>query len=309
MLRYILFRLIGLVGVLFVLSIFTFILMHQIPGGPWRVGQRPFTPQQIAALEARYGLDKPLVEQYITWISGVLRLDFGQSFQYPDESVIQLIARTWPITVHLGGMALLIAFGVGIPLGIIAAYRQNTWIDYLATMTSVVGFVTPHFVWGILFILVFSLYFRWLPTGGWESPKQWIMPAVAYSLAPLAVVARYTRASVVEAMRSDYVRTARAKGLGEGYVMTRHVLRNALIPMLTVFGPIVPDLITGSIFIEAIFRVPGLGKFWVTSTFERDYPMIIGLTVLFALLIGLIYLITDILYVFADPRIKFRSHR
>jgi ABC-type dipeptide/oligopeptide/nickel transport system permease component len=303
--RYILIRLAGLAGVLFVLSIFTFILMHQIPGGPWQVGQRPFTEEQIAALEARYGLDKPLHEQYLTWIAGVIQLDFGQSFQHPDESVLELIARTWPVTVHLGLMALGLAFGIGIPLGVIAAYKQNTWIDYVATLGSVIGFVTPHFVWGIFFILVFSLTLGWFPTGGWEEPKQWVMPVVAYSLAPLAVIARYTRASVVEAIRSDYVRTARAKGLTERYIMMRHVFRNALIPLLTVFGPIVPDLITGSIFIEAIFRVPGLGKFWVTSTFERDYPMIIGLTVFFALLIGLTYLITDLLYVYADPRIKY----
>lgn len=306
MVRYIVIRLVGLVGVLFVLSIFTFFLMHQIPGGPWRVGQRPFTEQQIAALKARYGLDKPLWEQYLTWVSGVVKFDFGQSFQHPDESVIQLIARTWPVTIHLGLMALAVAFGVGIPLGIIAAYKQNSWLDYIATLSSIFGIAVPHFVWGILFIQLFAVTLGWVPTGGWDEPKQWILPVIAYAFAPLATVARYTRTSVVESIRSDYVRTARAKGLHEQYIMLRHVLRNAFIPLLTVFGPIVPDLITGSIFVEAIFRVPGLGKFWVTSTFERDYPMIIGLTVLFALLIGLTYLITDILYVYADPRIKFR---
>jgi ABC-type dipeptide/oligopeptide/nickel transport system permease component len=176
----------------------------------------------------------------------------------------------------------------------------------VATLFSVFGFVTPHFVWGILFILVFSIYLGWLPTGGWEEPKQWIMPAIAYALAPLAAVARYTRASVIEVIRSDYVRTARAKGLDQGVVMVRHVLRNAMIPLLTVFGPIVADLLTGSIFIESIFRVPGLGKFWVTSVFERDYTMIIGLTVLFTLLINLVYLITDLLYVYVNPRVRFQ---
>lgn len=306
MVRYIVIRLVGLVGVLFVLSIFTFFLMHQIPGGPWKIGQRPFTEQQIAALKARYGLDKPLWEQYLTWVSGVVKFDFGQSFQHPDESVTQLISRTWPVTIHLGLMALAVAFGVGIPLGIIAAYKQNSWLDYIATLSSIFGISVPHFVWGILFIQLFAVTLGWVPTGGWDEPKQWILPVIAYAFAPLATVARYTRTSVVESIRSDYVRTARAKGLHEQYIMLRHILRNAFIPLLTVFGPIVPDLITGSIFVEAIFRVPGLGKFWVTSTFERDYPMIIGLTVLFALLIGLTYLITDILYVYADPRIKFR---
>jgi ABC-type dipeptide/oligopeptide/nickel transport system permease component len=298
-------RLAGLVVVLFVVSVVTFLLMHGVPGGPWKYGQRPFTEEQIAALEARYGLDKPLYQQYLTWLSGVIRLDFGQSFQHPDESVIDLIARTWPVTIHLGLMALTLAFVVGVPLGVVAALKQNTWVDYLATLFSIVGFVTPHFVWGIFFILLFALTLKWVPTGGWDEPKQWILPVVAYSLAPIALIARYTRASVIEALHGDHVRTARAKGLHERVVVYRHVMKLALIPMITVFGPLIPDLITGSIFIEAIFRVPGLGRFWVTSTIERDYPMIIGLTVLWAVLIALTYLLTDILYVFVDPRVKY----
>jgi ABC-type dipeptide/oligopeptide/nickel transport system permease component len=202
-------------------------------------------------------------------------------------------------------MALALAFSIGIPLGTIAALKQNTWVDYVTTLLSILGFVTPHFVLGILFILVFSLALKWVPTGGWDEPRQWILPTVAYALAPMATIARYTRASVVEVMRSDYVRTARAKGLSERWVVLRHVMKNALIPMLTVFGPIIPDLITGSIFIEAIFRVPGLGKFWVTSTFDRDYPMIIGLTMLWAVLIAGTYIITDLLYVVVDPRVHY----
>ncbi|MDD3824669.1 MAG: ABC transporter permease [Anaerolineaceae bacterium] len=303
--RFILMRLLGLVPVLLILSIFTFAIMHEVPGAPWKYGQRPFSEAQIAALEARYGLDKPVWQQYLIWLRGVLRLDLGMSFEHPDESVLALIARTWPTTAHLGGMALLIAFGVGVPLGLVAALKQNTWIDYMATLTSIVGFVTPHFVWGILFILIFSLALKWLPTGGWEGPKTWIMPVVAYCLAPIATIARYTRAAVIEVLRTDYVRTARAKGLRERTVLGRHVMKNALIPLITVFGPLIPDLITGSIFIEAIFRVPGLGKFWVTSTINRDYPVIIGLTMLWAVLIAITYLISDILYVAADPRVHY----
>jgi len=303
--RFILMRLLGLVPVLLILSIFTFAIMHEVPGAPWKYGQRPFSEAQIAALEARYGLDKPVWQQYLIWLRGVLRLDFGMSFEHPDESVLGLIARTWPTTAHLGGMALLIAFGVGVPLGLVAALKQNTWIDYMATLTSIVGFVTPHFVWGILFILIFSLALKWLPTGGWEGPKTWIMPVMAYCLAPIATIARYTRAAVIDVLRTDYVRTARAKGLHERTVLGRHVMKNALIPLITVFGPLIPDLITGSIFIEAIFRVPGLGKFWVTSTIDRDYPVIIGLTMLWAVLIAVTYLISDILYVAADPRVHY----
>jgi peptide/nickel transport system permease protein len=303
--RFILMRVLGLIPVLLILSMITFGLMHGVPGGPWKYGQRPFSDQQLAALKARYGLDKPVWQQYFVWLSGVVRLDFGMSFEHPDESVLGLIRRTWPITMQLGGMALLVAFGAGIPLGILSALKQNTLIDYVATLMSIVGFVTPHFVWGILFILIFSLALKWLPTGGWDEPKQWIMPVLAYSLAPIATIARFTRSSVIEVLRADYVRTARAKGLQEQKVIGRHVMKNALIPMLTVFGPLIPDLITGSIFIEAIFRVPGLGKFWVTSTVNRDYPLIIGLTMLWAVLIAITYLITDILYVLADPRVHY----
>jgi len=304
--RYILVRLAGLIPVLLVLSMITFFLMHEVPGGPWKEGQRPFSEEQLAALKARYGLDKPVWQQYLTWISGVVRLDFGMSFKHPDESVLGLIGRTWPVTAHLGLMTLVVAFAAGLPLGIIAAMKQNSWLDYLVTLLSTLGFVMPHFVWGILFILIFALVLKWVPTGGWDTPQQWILPVLAYSLAPMATIARYTRASVIEVIRADYVRTARAKGLSEGAVMRRHILRNALIPLLTVFGPLIPDLITGSIFIEAIFRVPGLGKFWVTSTFDRDYPMIIGLTMLWAVLIAFTYLITDVLYVFVDPRIRMK---
>jgi len=304
--RFILTRLAGLIPVLLILSIITFTLMHEVPGGPWKYGQRPFSAEQLAALKARYGLDKPVWQQYLVWLKGVARLDFGMSFEHPDESVIGLIGRTWPVTAHLGLMALMLAFGLGIPLGIIAALRQNSWIDYSATLLSIVGYITPNFVWGILFILIFSLALKWFPTGGWDEPKQWIMPVVAYSLAPMATIARYTRTSVIEAIRADYVRTARAKGLHERTVISRHVMKNALIPMITVFGPIIPDMITGSIFIEAIFRVPGLGSFWVTSTVNRDYPMIIGLTLMWAVLIAVTYLITDVLYVAIDPRVHFR---
>ena len=171
MARYIIARLLGLIVVLFVVSLVTFTLMHGVPGGPWKYGERPFTDEQLNALKKRYGLDKPLTEQYLTWLQGVLRFDFGKSFQHPDETVAGVIRRTWPVTFHLGFMTLILAFGIGLPLGIIAALKQNTWIDYVTTLISTIGFVTPHFVWAILFILVFSLSLKWLPTGGWEGPN------------------------------------------------------------------------------------------------------------------------------------------
>jgi peptide/nickel transport system permease protein len=306
MTRFIVFRLLGLVAVLFVVSLVTFTLMHEVPGGPWKYGERPFSDEQLQALKKRYGLDKTLTQQYLTWLDGVLHFDFGESFQHPGEPVAHVIGRTWPVTAQLGLMALAVAFSIGLPLGVIAALRQNSWLDYLATLLSVVGFVTPHFVLGIFFILIFSLTLHWLPTGGWDTPQNWIMPVVVYSLAPLATIARYTRSSVLEVIRADYVRTARAKGLEERKVITRHVLKNALIPMVTIFGPLIPDMITGSIFVEAIFRIPGLGRYWVTSTQMRDYPMIIGLAIMWTVLIGVTYLLTDILYTYIDPRVRYQ---
>lgn len=305
MTRFILMRVAGLVAVLLIVSMITFTLMHEVPGGPWKYGERAFSEQQLEALKARYGLDKPLVEQYFTWLEGVVKLDFGESFQHPGESVKSVIARTWPVTAQLGMMSLAVALIIGLPLGFIAAYRQNTWVDYLATLLSIGGFVTPHFVLGIFCILFFSLTLHLLPTGGWEGPKTWIMPVMVYSLMPMATIARYTRSSVLEVIRSDYVRTARAKGLNETAVLSKHVLKNTLIPLVTVFGPLIPDMITGSIFVEAIFRVPGMGRYWVTSTLCRDYPMIIGLACLWALMIGITYLVTDILYTWIDPRVRF----
>jgi peptide/nickel transport system permease protein len=304
--RYVITRTLGFLAVLLFISIVTFGLMHELPGGPWKYGQRMFSPEQLQALQAKYGLDKPIYEQYWIWFKGVIRLDFGTSFAYPNESVTHIISRTWPVTAQLGLMALGLAFVVGIPLGIIAALKQNTWVDYSATLLSIFGIITPNFVWAIFFILIFSLRLKWVPTGGWDTPKQWILPVLAYSFAPMATIARYTRSSFLESMHADFVRTARAKGLKESLIVTRHILKNSMVPLVTVFGPIIPDMITGSIFIETIFRVPGLGRFWVDSTFDKDYPMIIGLTLLWTALIAATYLVTDILYTWIDPRIRYK---
>ena len=189
-------------------------------------------------------------------------------------------------------------------LGVIAAIRQNSWIDYLVTSVGTLGLTVPSWVIGTWLILVLSVRLNWLPTGGWGEPKHYIMPVLAYSLAPMALVARYTRVSIIETMRADYVRTARAKGLSENRVMMQHVARNAAIPWVTVLLPEIPNILTGSIFIELIFRVPGLGSYFVSSTLSRDYPLILALTLLIAALWGITYLITDILYTILDPRIR-----
>lgn len=304
MLRYVLTRLVGLAGVLLVVSIVTFLLMHSIPGGPFDEGQMPLSVEARAAIARKYNLDKPLHEQYLSYMGAALRLDFGIPYQSPGETVAQLIGRTWPVTAHLGVMTIALAFVVGLPLGIIAAVRQNSWVDYLATVFSLFGFITPHFVIAIGFILLFTNVLGWLPTGGWDEPRQWIMPTLAYAAGPSAIIARFTRSSVVEVIGADYVRTARAKGLGGRTVLLKHVLKNALIPMLTIAGPLAADLITGSFFIETIFRVPGLGKYFTTSIFARDYPMIMACTLLWATVIAVAFLITDTLYSVVDPRIR-----
>jgi peptide/nickel transport system permease protein len=302
--RYILARLASLVFVLFAVSLITFLLMHTVPGGPFDVGERRLPEATRLAQLQKYGLDKPLWEQYIRYMWHALHLDFGIPFQSPTDSVIGLIKRAWPVTIKIGLLTIGLSYSLGILLGFIAALRQNTWVDYLVTFGATLGLTVPNFVVAIWLVLILSVRFQLLPTGGWGSPKQYIMPVIAYSLAPMALVARYTRVSILEVLRADYVRTARAKGLSERRVLIAHVARNALIPLVTVIGPQIPNILTGSIFIESTFRIPGLGRFFVTSTFTRDYPMILALVLLVAAVWGITYLLTDILYTLLDPRIR-----
>jgi peptide/nickel transport system permease protein len=314
MTRYILGRLVSLVFVLIAVSMLTFGMMHAVPGGPFDELQQPLPPAAKANIMRKYGLDKPVWQQYINYMSNVLRFDFGIPYQQPTTTVSALIAKTWPVSLQLGLMTIVFAFGLGIPIGVYAAYNQNSWIDNIVTFLAMLGITVPSFVIGIWLILIFSVRLKVLPMGGWNEPenylipgvfsKDWIMPVLAYALGPLSVVARYTRSSVLEVIRSDFVRTARAKGLGAQTILWRHVLRNALIPLVTVLGVEIPNLLTGSIFVETMFRVPGLGKYFVTSTLNRDYPMIMALALLIAFVWGLTYLTTDIVYTRIDPRIR-----
>lgn len=313
MTRYILGRLVSLFFVIIAVSIITFSMMHAVPGGPFDEEKQPLPPAAKANILRKYGLDQPVWKQYLLYMSNAVRFDFGIPYQQPTSTVTELIKSTWGVTAQVGLMTILLAFGLGIPLGIIAAYNLNSWIDTTVTFVSMLGFIMPSFVLGTLSILLFGVYLDWLPLGGWGDTgclvdryfcMDWIMPVVAYSLAPLTIIARYTRASVIEYLNSDFVRTARAKGLGERAVMLRHVLRNSMIPTVTVMGPIIPDLMTGSIFIESIFRIPGLGKYFVTSTFSRDYPMVMATVLLIAVLWGTVYLLTDIIYTRLDPRVR-----
>jgi ABC-type dipeptide/oligopeptide/nickel transport system permease component len=305
MLRYIIGRLLGLFTVLIMVSVVAFVLMHTIPGGPFDEVQMPLPPAAKANILRKYGLDKPLYEQYLRYMGNAVRGDFGISFQSPDETVIALIRRTWPVSIALGGITVAIFLTTGVVMGIVAAIKQNSWIDYVVTFLATLGMTVPNFVIAIWLILLFVVQLHWLPIGGWSSDwRTWIMPVIALGLSPMGIAARYTRASVVEVMGADYIRTARAKGLAEFLVIMRHALKNALIPIITILGPRIPDLITGTIFVETVFRVPGLGKYFVTSVLSRDYPMIMAVMLLVAITWGLLYLITDILYTLIDPRVR-----
>src|SRR5438876_8490285 len=309
MLLYLLGRVTGILVVFVIVSIMAFLLMHSIPGGPFDEEKSPLPPAAKANILRKYGLDRPLYEQYARYMWNALQGDFGISFQSPTETVIQLIGRTWPVSIQLGGLAILTAFTSGLAFGIIAAIKQNSWIDYIVTFVSTLGLTVPNFVIAIWLLLIFAVQLRWLPTGGWPTGqngdwKTMIMPVITLALGPSALVARYTRSSLIEVIHSDYVRTARAKGLSERMVIMRHALKNALIPLITILGPQIPNLITGTIFVEVIFRVPGLGKFFVSSIYLRDYPMIMATMLLVATLWSFTYLASDLLYTVVDPRVR-----
>jgi ABC-type dipeptide/oligopeptide/nickel transport system permease component len=304
--RYVLGRVLGILGVLIAVSIITFGIMHLVPGGPFDTSekmQRPLPEYIRKALMEKYNLDKPVYVQYLSYMERVIQGDFGVSFKYGDP-VTEVIARGWPTTAKLGAIAIVLSIIVGLAMGILAALRPNSWLDYLTSVTVVTWIVTPTFVVAIVMIYVFSIKLHWLPTGGWGTAKQAIMPVIAYMMAPSAALARMTRSSILETLRQDYVRTARAKGLPERVVVLRHALKNAFLPILTVLGPMIAGMITGSFFIETIFNIPGIGNQGTFAVYNRDYPMIMAFTLLWTTLVAVSYLLTDLLYAAVDPRIR-----
>jgi oligopeptide transport system permease protein len=300
-------RVFWLVPVLFVVSLLTFLLMHIAPGGPWDKDLGRQLPSNIVKrLERQFHLDKPLHEQYVLYMWGAVRGDLGPSYQHPTQNVTELIAERLPYSARLGLGALLLALLVGIPLGIIAGLRQNSWVDYLALFFATIGIAVPSFVLGIYMIIFLSVRLDWFPVAAtdWEDWKPWVLPTVALSLGPAALIARLTRSSILEVLKQDYIRTARSKGLHQRVVVSRHVLRNAMIPVWTVIGPITAGLITGSFVIENVFSVPGVGRFFVTAISARDYSMIMGTTLFYALLVAIANILIDVTYGLFDPRIK-----
>ena len=297
-------RLLWLIPVLFVVSLITFALMHAVPGGPWD-REKALNAGTIARLNAIYGLDKPIWEQYINWFGGMLQLDFGPSYQYRNRGVNDILEDGWPITVQLGLMTFAVAILCGIPLGIFAALGHNRWPDYVATSISMVGIATPSFVLAILLIIVFSVGLDWFPSRGWKGPDTWVLPVVALAGYQIAQIARYTRASMLEVTRKDYVRTAQSKGVRQTAVVVRHMVRNALIPVVTILGPILAFLVTGSFIVENFFGIPGIGRLYIIAIGVRDYSMIMATTVIYAFAVAFLNFVVDVLYAYIDPRIRY----
>jgi oligopeptide transport system permease protein len=306
MMRYALRRILGVIPTLLIIITISFFVIRLAPGGPFDEEQA-LPPEIKANLEAAYGLDRPLVEQYLSYLSGLVRGDFGPSFKFKDFSVTELIAQGLPISLALGLSAVLLALLVGIPLGTFAALRQNTPADYGIMGVAVLGIALPSFVTGPLFALVFGLYLRWLPVAGWETGqlRYLVLPVVTLALPVIAYVARLTRGSLLEVLRTNFVRTARAKGLPERQVILRHALRPALLPVVSYLGPATAFVITGSLVVETVFGLPGSGRYLVQGAINRDYTLVMGMIVVYGSLTLTLNLIADLLYGWLDPRVRY----
>ena len=304
MTRYLIRRLLWIIPVLFAVSIITFTLMHAVPGGPW-AREKALPANVIAALNAKYGLDDPVPVQYLTWVGNLLQGNLGPSYKFVDRSVNDIVGGGLMVTIQLGLMAFALSVLVGIPLGIFAALGHNRWPDYLSTGISIIGIAMPSFVLAILLIVFFGVTLQVLPTKGWKGPDTWILPTIALAGFPIALIARYTRASMLEVTRKDYIRTAQSKGVADGKVVTRHMIRNALIPVVTILGPTLAFLVTGSFIIETIFAIPGIGRYYITSISQHDYGVLMAMTILYAFAVAFLNLVVDVLYAYIDPRIRY----
>jgi oligopeptide transport system permease protein len=297
-------RFLWIIPVLFVVSVITFSLMHAVPGGPWD-REKKLPDATVTRLNDKYGLDEPIYIQYVTWAGNFIQGDLGPSYRYIDRSVNDIVADGIWTTVQLGVMAFLLAVFVGIPLGIFAALGHNRGPDYLSTSISIVGIATPSFVLALLLIVFFAVNLGWFPTGGWKGPQYWVLPTIALAGFPIAVIARYTRASMLEVTRKDFIRTAHSKGLTDQAVVSRHMIRNALIPVVTILGPTLAFLVTGSFIIETIFGIPGIGRFYVTAIGTRDYGLLMAMTMMYAFAVAFLNVVVDVLYAYIDPRIRY----
>ena len=309
MIRFIIRRLISLIPTLFLIVTFSFFIMKVAPGGPFSAERNP-PPEVLANINKVYHLDEPIPKQYVRYLGNMLRGDLGPSFRYKDYTVNDLIGNTMPNSLILGITALCSALVFGLLVGLVSAVKRNSIADYASMSIAVIGISVPLFVVGPLLMLLFAVKLKWLPTSGWITGRQGlktlIMPALALSLPYFAYIARLSRASVLEVLRSDYIRTAYAKGLSYAVVLFKHALKGALLPVISYLGPAFAGIITGSVVIEKIFLVPGLGTFFVQSALNRDYTLIMGTVVMYSVILILMNFVVDILYAVIDPRISYK---
>ena len=304
MLKYFAKRLGMMAVALFFIILLTFIIMHSIPGGPF-TSDRKVSAEVEAALNAKYNLDAPLYEQFFDYLGGVLRGDFGPSYEYTGKSVNDFIANGFPVSAKLGVITMIFVLLTSIPMGILAAVKNGKWQDMAVMAVATIGVTIPSFVIASVLIYIFSFRLNWLPTYGVDTWKGYILPVIALGGYSVSYLARLVRSSLLEVMGQDYIRTARAKGLSETKVILRHAMRNALIPVITVLGPTVANLLTGSFVVEKIFAIPGLGVHFVNSVSQRDYTTIMGVTIFYATFLLAMIFIVDVFYCLIDPRIKY----
>ncbi len=306
MLSYSIRRLLGAIPTLLILIALAFFMVRLAPGGPFDA-ERALLPEIEANLRAAYHLDEPLYQQFLRYLGGLLRGDFGPSFQYRDYTVTELIMAGFPVSLRLGGGAMILALLFGITAGSIAALRQNTRTDYSVMSVSMTGISVPNFVMAPILILIFAVYLGWLPAGGLGegSPKNLILPIISLALPQIAYISRLTRGSMIEVLRSDFIRTAKAQGLPAGKILVRHALKPALLPVVSYLGPATAAIITGSVVIEQIFSLPGLGRFFVQGALNRDYTLVMGIVVFYGVLIIVFNLLVDLAYAWLDPKVKY----
>ncbi|MBC8014386.1 MAG: ABC transporter permease [Sporomusaceae bacterium] len=303
MLGYMINRIISSLTVLLAIITITFLLMHAIPGGPFS-SEKKIPPSVLKNIEEHYRLNDPLWKQYADYMANLASFDLGPSFKYEGRRVNDIIRESFPVSLQLGAVSIALAILIGIPAGILAALHQNKWQDYITMLFSTIGVSVPSFVIATLLIYVFAIKLSLLPAAMWGGPEYLILPSLALAGHPMAFIARLTRSSMLEVNAQDYIKTARAKGLAQIVIIYRHALKNALIPVITYIGPMSAGILTGSFIVETIFAIPGLGRHFVTSIYNRDYTVILGVTIFYSVLVISLNLIVDLIYPHLDPRIK-----
>ncbi len=304
MLRFIARRLLETIPVLLIIITATFFMIRFVPGGPF-TSEKAVTPEIKANLEAHYGLDKPLYRQYFDYLGSLLQGDLGPSFKYPNRTVNEIIFDKLPVSLELGLTSLVVALLLGIPLGVAAAVKRNTAMDYFCSSIAMTGICIPTFVLGPLLVLFFAIHLGWFNASGWYTSYDRVLPAATLGLVYAAYIARLTRGGMLEILNQDYIRTARAKGASELRVIFKHALRGGLLPVVSFLGPAIAGILTGSFVIETIFQIPGLGREFVNSAFNRDYTLVLGTVILYATLIILLNLVVDVVQVWLNPKLKF----